>query len=155
MIKSTFEEEIERSGKIIYSNKGVSMMPLIKQGRDLMVIEKKGEGRLRRYDAPLFKRENGQYVLHRILKVRENDYVLCGDHQWIKEYGITDDQIIGVLTAVIRKGRMVPVTKFSYRMYVHLWCDFFWVRALILKGKYYAGAVLRKLHILKRHDEVN
>ena len=147
MIKSTFEQEIERNSKIIYSNKGVSMMPLIKQGRDLMVIEKV-TGRLKKYDAPLFKRENGQYVLHRIIKVREDDYVLCGDHQWIREYGITDDQIVGVLTAVIRKGKMIPVTKFSYRMYVHLWCDFFWIRVLILKCKAYGRAALGKLRRL-------
>ena len=151
MIKSTFEEEIERSGKIIYSNKGVSMMPLIKQGRDLMVIEKV-TGRLNKYDAPLFKREDGQYVLHRIIKVRKDDYVLCGDHQWIREYSITDDQIIGVLTAVIRKGKMVPVTKLSYRLYVHLWCDFFWIRVLILRCKALVRAVFSKLKRLIRSN---
>lgn len=144
MIKSTFEEQLEKDGRIIYSNKGFSMMPLIKEGRDLMVIEKNG-GRLKKYDAPLFKRTNGQYVLHRVLKVRENDYVMCGDHQWNKEYGITDDQIIGVLTAVIRKGKEIPVTKLSYKMYVHLWCDFFPIRAFILKCKNLASRAFGKI----------
>jgi signal peptidase I len=133
MTKSTFEEQLEKNGKLIYTNKGDSMMPLIKQDRDLLVIEPV-EGRLKKYDVPLYKRDSGQYVLHRILKVREDDYVICGDNRWVKEYGISDRHIIGVLTAVIRKGREVSVNSWKYRLYVHLWCDLFPVRAFILRA---------------------
>lgn len=132
MNKSTFEEEIRRNGKIIYTNVGDSMMPLIKQGRDVLVISR-AEGRLKRYDVPLYKRDSGQYVLHRILKVRENDYVICGDNRCNIEYGITDKHIIGVLTGIIRNGREISVTDRKYRIYVHLWCDFFHVRAFIIR----------------------
>lgn len=132
MNKSTFEEEIEKSGKIIYINVGDSMMPFIKQGRDVLVISRV-EGRLKRYDVPLYKRDSGQYVLHRILKVRENDYVICGDNRCSREYGITDRHIIGVLTGIIRDGREIPVTDRKYRIYVHLWCDFFPVRAFFIR----------------------
>lgn len=132
MNKSTFEEEIRRNGTIIYTNVGDSMMPFIRQGRDVLVISRT-EGRLKRYDVPLYKRDSGQYVLHRILKVRENDYVICGDNRWNREYGITDRHIIGVLTGVIRDGKEIPVTDRKYRIYVHLWCDFFPVRAFIIR----------------------
>ena len=142
MHKSTFEEEIERSGKIIYTNVGDSMMPLIKQGRDVLVISKPN-GRLKRYDVPLYKRDSGQYVLHRILEVRENDYVICGDNRWKKEYGITDRHIIGVLTGIIRDGREIPVTDRQYRLYVHLWCDFFPVRAWMIRARQFLKRRLR------------
>lgn len=132
MNKSTFEEEIEKSGKIIYTNVGDSMMPFIRQGRDILVISAV-EGRLKRYDVPLYKRDSGQYVLHRILKVRENDYVICGDNRCNREYGITDRHIIGVLTGIIREGKEIPVTDLKYRIYVHFWCDFFPVRAFIIR----------------------
>lgn len=132
MNKSTFEEEIHRNGTIIYTNVGDSMMPFIKQGRDVLVISR-AEGRLKRYDVPLYKRDSGQYVLHRILKVRENDYVICGDNRCSREYGITDRHIIGVLTGIIRDGREIPVTDRKYRIYVHLWCDFFPVRAFFIR----------------------
>ncbi|MDO4340963.1 MAG: S24/S26 family peptidase [Eubacteriales bacterium] len=128
----TFEEEIEKHGNLVYTNKGDSMMPLLRQGRDLMVITRKPEGRLKRYDVPLYKRDNGQYVLHRILKVREKDYVICGDNRWQREYGITDRHIIGVLSAVVRDGKKIPVTNYKYRIYVHVWCDFFYIRAALL-----------------------
>lgn len=132
MNKSRFEEEIKKSGRIIYTNVGDSMMPYIKQGRDVLVISEVN-GRLNKYDVPLYKRDSGQYVLHRILKVRENDYVICGDNRWNKEYGITDRHIIGILTGVIRDGQEIPVTSRKYRIYVHLWCDLFPVRAFILR----------------------
>lgn len=130
----TFEQVIARDGRLIYTNRGDSMMPLIKQGRDLLVISKKPKRRLKKYDVPLYKRDSGQYVLHRILQVRKHDYVICGDNRWTKEYGITDRHIIGVLTAVIRNGEEIKVTDLKYRIYVHLWCDLFPVRAFVLRA---------------------
>ena len=139
MRKSTFEEILTRDGRLVYTSVGDSMWPLIRQGRDLLVIERP-KGRLKKYDVPLYKRESGQYVLHRVLRVRENDYVICGDNRWHRETGITDENIIGVLTAVIRDGKELPVTDLRYRLYAHLWCDLFPLRALILRG----------WHVLKR-----
>lgn len=131
MANSTFEEQLAKNGKLIYTNKGDSMMPLIKQDRDLLVI-KRVRGRLKKYDVPLYKRDSGQYVLHRILQVRPHDYVICGDNRWQKEYGIQDRHIIGVLTAVIRDGKEIKVADWRYRLYVHLWCDLFPIRAFIV-----------------------
>lgn len=128
----TFEQVIQRDGRLIYTNKGDSMMPLIKQDRDLLVISKKPEHRLKKYDVALYKRDSGQYVLHRVLKVRKHDYIICGDNRWKKEYGITDRHIIGVLTAVIRKNKEISVNDLRYKVYVHLWCDLFPVRAFIV-----------------------
>lgn len=130
---SDFRKEIEKHGTLIHTNVGDSMMPLIKQGRDVLII-KKVNGRLKKYDVPLYQRDSGQYVLHRILKVRKDDYVICGDNRSFKEYGITDRHIIGVLSGVIRKGKEVSVTDKKYKLYVHLWCDFFPIRAFILRA---------------------
>lgn len=130
---STFEEQLALHGKLIYTNVGDSMEPLIRQGRDLLIITAKPEGRLKRYDVPLYKRDSGQYVLHRILKVRADDYVICGDNRWQREYGITDRHIIGVLTGIVRDGKEISVNDGKYRAYVHLWCDFFDIRAFILR----------------------
>ena len=111
------------------------MLPVIRQGRDLLVIRRQ-TGRLKKYDVPLYRRDSGQYVLHRVLKVREKDYVICGDNRWHRETGITDRQILGVLTAIIRDGKEVPVTAPLYRLYVHLWCGLFPLRAFFLKGRH-------------------
>ena len=141
MNNSTYEEQIEQHGSLIYTNVGDSMWPLLHEGRDLMVIDKKPEGRMKKYDAILYKRPCGKYIMHRILKVRQDDYVLCGDNRWLREFGVKDEWILGVLTAVVRKGKRVSVTSWKYRLYVHIWCDFYWIRAFILRG----WGVLRKI----------
>lgn len=140
----TFEEKIEKHGYLVYPNVGDSMMPLLRQGRDLMVITRKPAERLKRYDVPLYKRENGQYVLHRILKARKDDYVICGDNRWCREYGITDQQIIGILTAVVRDGKKLSVTDKKYRIYVHIWCDLFYIRAAVLWSRGMIQRIIRK-----------
>ncbi|MDY5576234.1 MAG: S24/S26 family peptidase [Lachnospiraceae bacterium] len=136
--RSSFEQEINQTGYLIYTNKGDSMMPLLRENRDLIHI-RKTEGRCKKYDVPLYKRDSGQYVLHRILKVREKDYVLCGDNRRHREYGIEDRHIIGVLEGVTRDGKYIPVTDRKYRIYVHLWCDLFYLRAAVLfvRDKWY------------------
>ncbi len=132
MNKSTFEEILARDGQLVYTNVGDSMLPLIRQGRDLLVIKPK-TGRLKKYDIPLYRRDSGQYVLHRVLKVRPDDYMICGDNRWSREYGITDRHVVGVLTAIIRDGKEIPMTDWRLRLYAHLWCDLFPLRAGILR----------------------
>jgi hypothetical protein len=132
MVNSTYEEQLALHGRLIYTNVGDSMMPLLRQNRDLMVIERRKPGRCKKYDAVLYRRPDGKHVMHRILKVRQQDYVLCGDNRWQRETGVQDSWIIGVLTAVIRDDKEIPVTDWRYRLYVHLWCDLFYIRGGLL-----------------------
>ena len=142
-----FEELLEKDGYLVYTNVGTSMMPLLRQRRDIIEIQKKGSERCNKYDAVLYK-YGDKYILHRILKVRPNDYVICGDHNIRREYGITDDQILGVMTRVIRDGKSIYPSDWKYKLYVHLWCDFFHVRVAILYTKrlfHAAGHRMKKL----------
>ena len=140
-----YEDILEKDGILVFTNKGVSMMPLLREGRDLMVIEKRGEQRLKKYDAVLYK-SHGRYVLHRILKVRPDDYVICGDNCIRREYGVRDGQILGVLKAVVRDGkRTINVTDRNYLVYVHLWCDFYHIRAALLFCRKACAYIFRKL----------
>lgn len=135
----TFEELLARDGYLVYTNVGTSMLPLLRQGRDLLEIRRKDAARCRKYDAVLYK-TGGRYILHRILQVRERDYVIVGDHCFRKEYGITDGQILGVLTGIVRGGKHISTSDRLYRCYVHLWCDFYPVRA----GLLYCGELFRR-----------
>ncbi len=127
MNNSSFEEILEKEGRLVYYNDGDSMLPLIRQGRDLVVIERTS-GRLKKYDVPLFRRPNGTYVLHRIIRVRSEDYVIRGDNRWHKEAGVRDEQILGVLTTVIRDGKELSERDFKCRFRVRIWRVFFPLR---------------------------
>ena len=134
MSKSSFEEELDKKGIRVYTNKGNSMYPLIRQGKDVLII-KKCNTRLKKMDVPLYKRESGQYVLHRIIKVNENDYVIRGDNTYSNETGIRDDQILGVLSGVIRSGKEISVNSFGYKLYSYFWYYTYYLRKIIIKIK--------------------
>ena len=144
MNNSSFEQELKTHGKLIYPNAGTSMMPLLRERRDLMVISRRPEGRLKKHDAVLYKR-GGKYILHRIVKVRKDDYVIRGDHQWRHERGIKDAHIIGVLSAVVRDGQEIPITDKKYLRYVPLRYGFYPFHALILFFRDLLGRTKRKL----------
>lgn len=128
----SYEEVLESEGRLVAVNKGKSMLPLLRENRDVMVIDKKTEQRCKRLDAVLYK-SGGRYVLHRVIRVRDDDYVIVGDNCRRLEYGITDDDVLGVLTAVIRNGRReVSMDSPVCRFYAHLWCDLFPIRAAII-----------------------
>ena len=133
MTELTYEEYLEKNGSMTYSNVGTSMMPLLKQGRDLFTVTKKGSERCKKYDVVLYRRPPDKYVLHRVVKVRENDYVILGDNCINKEYGITDDDILGVMTSFVHKGKQHTVNDMTYRIYSHLWVDLSFFRVKLKK----------------------
>lgn len=148
-VVTTFEEELARSGRIVYTNVGTSMLPLLREGRDLMVIERCNPARVRRLQAVLYVRPDiqgeGRYILHRILKVTESgSYWIVGDNCTTGET-VAPSQIIGVLTAVRRGKKTISVTSFRYRAYVALWCAPYPLRFLILRFRRFCSRYGKKL----------
>ena len=139
----TFEDMLKEKGYLVYTNVGMSMMPFLRECRDIIEIRPL-TNRAKKYDVVLYK-VNHMYILHRILKVRPNDYIICGDHNIVREYGITDNMIIGVMVRAIRNGNSIYPTNLKYKCYVHLWCDLFPARAVILYIKRHIVSVYRKL----------
>lgn len=130
----TFEEMLDEKGYIVYTNVGASMLPLLRARRDIIEI-RPARGRINRYEVALYKRGD-KYILHRCLeKLPNGRYVFAGDHNIFKEYDVTDDMILGVMTRVIRDGKSISVTDWKYKVYYHLWCDFYPMRVLILRAK--------------------
>lgn len=144
MINTTYEEYLEKHGEMTYSNVGVSMMPLLKQGRDLFTVKKKGKKRCKKYDVVLYRRPPNNYVLHRIIEVRKNDYVILGDNCINKEYGITDDDILGVMTRYVHKGKEHTVNETGYRLYSHIWCDLADIRIFFMRVKLKLKRLIKK-----------
>ena len=141
-----FEEYLNSYGSLTYRNKGISMMPLIKEGRDLFTVVPKGPGRCRKYDVILYKNKADQYVLHRIVKVRKNDYVILGDNTYSKEYR-TDDDILGIMTSFVRNGKTHSVDEAGYKVYSVVRTASYPIRKLWIMAKHIISKILRALHL--------
>lgn len=142
------KEKLDSGGTVTFTPNGTSMLPMLRDGEDVVVL-KKPTGRLHLFDVPLYQRENGQYVLHRIIDFqRDGSYVLCGDNQFAKERGIRDDQIIAVMTAFYRKGKAYSITSLRYRAYVN-----FWYYTRIFRRAYRAGKSRLDRALNIQHEE--
>ena len=117
---SAFARVLRDDGRLVYTVRGVSMLPLLRQKRDLVIIERRGPGRCAAGDVVLYHHDPGRYVLHRIVEVRPEDYIILGDNCVTREYGITDDEILGVMTGLVRGGRTYAVTGRGMRLYTAL-----------------------------------
>lgn len=137
------KEKIDNGGMVKLPITGISMRPLLVWGRDTVDLVKCENAK--KGDIIFYLRDNGQFVLHRIVGVDDKGYVLCGDNQWYLERGIENRHIIAVVTSITRKGKTFDVTKnIPYRIYSSLWMALLPLRKTIIP-------VVRKLkHNLKK-----
>ena len=140
--KLHIEDILAKDGVFVSTTVGVSMYRMLRNRRDTIII-RPCEGRLNKYDVPLYKR-GSDYILHRIVDVRPDSYVICGDNCLQKEYGITDEQILGVLTGFYRDGKPIDMDSIFYKSYVRLWCAAYPLRCIYKKVKSKAGKAVRK-----------
>jgi hypothetical protein len=112
-------QQLERGQPVKFSPRGTSMLPMLRQGRDSIVLSPV-PAKLKKYDLPLYRRDNGQYVLHRVIRVGDA-YTCMGDNQFVPELGLRHEQMIGLVTAFCRDEKEIPVTNIAYRLYCRLW----------------------------------
>ena len=114
-----FREQLERGNSVRFFPRGVSMLPMLRQGIDSVVLSPVPE-KWKKYDLPLYQRENGKFVMHRIVAVGET--ITCvGDNQFALEHGLRNEQMIGIVTAFYRGEVRHSVTEPGYRLYCRLW----------------------------------
>ena len=106
------------------------MFPMLKDNRNEICVVKPDV--INKYDVVLYKRDSGEYVLHRIIDIRDGGYVCCGDNQWVPEYGVRRDQIIGKLDRWFKGKKEHTVRDASYLRYVKFWCKSLGLRHFIL-----------------------
>lgn len=116
---SSIQEVLDAEGFYVGPPVGVSMWPMLRNRRDAMLVVPAPE-RLKRHDVALYRR--GQMmVLHRVLGLYENGYVICGDNCIALER-VPFDQVFGVLKDFYRDDRYVDcATSRGYRAYSRLW----------------------------------
>ena len=143
----TFEDMLKRDGRLVYKTKGYSMNPMLYQNRDVVVISAK-EKRLKKHDVAFYRRGN-DHILHRVIKVRENDYLIRGDNTYRLEI-VPEEDVLGVLTAFVRNGKEYSCTDTAYLRYVRFWCAVYPFRAVCVSFLRGIKRVLKKLGVKRR-----
>ena len=151
---ASISEILDEDGAILQVAHGTSMLPLLKSDRNLVRIEAV-QGRCAPGDVVLFMHTDTRCVLHRVVRVHEKSYTICGDNCIGMEEGIVQEQIIGRMTAFVRdteRGKGQPLRWVSiqapwYRAYSVLMVCCLHPRRLLMKV--YCGVKSRARKALK------
>ncbi len=116
---------------------GKSMVPLLHSREDTVILGPcENPQELKRLDIPLYRRPDGKYVLHRIVKVRKNSFDMCGDGQSEIEKNVSKSCVVAKAVGFIRGGRRFSVDSRRYRIYSWLWCAVIPFRGIAFKINY-------------------
>ena len=123
--------QLEQNGHADLTVTGSSMLPMLRNRRDsvrlIPVV-----GKCKKGDIILYRRENGMYVLHRVIGLQGTQYICCGDNQAERE-DVMHNQLIAVVSGFTRKGEYFSVTHWGYRVYQALLVGLFFLRPLYIK----------------------
>ena len=144
--KLTIEQVLQTRGTYIGPTMGISMLPMLKTGRDTIVVQAKNE-RLQPLDVALYKRGD-DYVLHRVIRVVDGGYIIRGDNCYNDE-NVSEETVIGVLTEFFQADKQIKCTDEKYLAYAKKRVKNYKRRRFFMKTRAFGGKILRKLKLKK------
>ena len=117
--KGVIESELERHGSYASITRGVSMRPLFKTHRDMVIIMPP-PAELKKYDVVLYTGSGNKYTMHRIIGFDGDVLIIRGDNTYRRER-VPRTNVIGILTEFNRRGKHHTVDERGYKIYSHIW----------------------------------
>ena len=135
--------ELEKHGAYASTTRGVSMWPLLKTHRDVVILEKPSSPP-KRYDVVLYPGKNGRFLLHRIIGEREDEYLIRGDNTFHTEH-VKKSEIVAVMTAFNRNGKRHTTSERGYKAYVRTWNFIYPIRYPLFRLRCLLSKIKRKM----------
>lgn len=131
LLAQLMQPTLDEGKSVKFTVVGNSMYPVFRNGADTVTLQK--NDKVSKYDVIFYRRDNGEYVLHRIVGKGKDGWKLCGDNQLLIEYPVKDENIIGTVTAFSRKGKTITADKLWYRVYSYIWVNLIPLRPAMFK----------------------
>ena len=127
------EEEMAAGRSVTFRLKGNSMYPLLRDGRDDVVLCPCAGEELRPMDVVLF-RYKGKHLLHRIMRIDGDRLYIQGDGSVVAREECLYSDVVGKVQAVVRpSGRTIPTSSWKWRVPRCLWRKSGMLRIFLLK----------------------
>ena len=143
-----YKSQIEKNGVIAFVPGGNSMWPMLKNRGQSVIVQAK-TGRLKKFDVAFYVRDNGAFVLHRVMQVIDGGYVMCGDSQFTLEK-VKEENVFGIMTSFYRGKKSVEVTDEKYIKQVERYYGRPTLRKIRLKFFYLRQRIKNKLAAINR-----
>ena len=141
--KGDYRQVLEEKGVLSFAPNGNSMWPFIKNHKQSVVIEKITRP-INRLDVLLYVRPDGTYVLHRVVEVLEDGYLMRGDSQFVSEK-ISKEWVLGIMTFFYKGQNQISVQAPKYQKQVEKWYRDGVITRLKKKTFNFTGRVKNKL----------
>lgn len=128
---TVLRELVEDGNSVSLNVSGMSMFPFLEHERDTVYFEAPKRN-LRRGDIVFYQRSNGQYVMHRIYKVKGDEYYIVGDAQRVIEEPVQKDQIFAIVTQVKRNGRILMPSSMTWKFFERVWINLLPYRGVLM-----------------------
>ena len=103
----TVAEAAAEGRSVIVAGTGDSMLPFIRPETDKLLLSPLPERPLLPGDIVLYRRPNGQAVIHRILRAEGDRFDLVGDHQIMIDRNVPRAALVAYVKQVIRPEGIV------------------------------------------------
>ena len=112
---------LEQTDSVPLTISGNSMTPFLVHGRDTVFLSKVTRP-LKKGDMIFYRRQNGQYVLHRIVKVNpDGSFLMLGDAQQELEWIESRERLHARMTRAVHKGKPMTHGSPRWRFYATVW----------------------------------
>lgn len=127
------EEILAQGHSVELTVTGNSMRPMLRHKVSRVRLAPAGD--LKKGDIPLYRRDNGAFVLHRVVAREGETFTCCGDNQWHLERNLRPDQVLAVMTDFSRNGeRWTSCGHPLHRFYWRFWVTVRPLRRLVFGG---------------------
>ena len=110
------KEVIDKGGEFRLFPRGTSMLPLLCEGDDSVMLGAATD--IKEGDVLFYRRKNGAFVLHRLIEKRDGTFTMCGDHQVGLEYGIEPHQVLAKMVGYYKGDVYHAIDEPQYLEYV-------------------------------------
>lgn len=135
--------QLKERGRASLTVTGDSMYPMLINCRDQVELIPVSYQQKEK-DVILYRRDNGRYILHRIVALTRDGYICCGDNQSEKEY-VRHDQLLAVVDGFTRNGKCYTLRNPGYQLYAAVWVGLFPIRRYLLALRRCLGRLRRSL----------
>ena len=115
-----YEDLLRHGAELPLVVSGGSMLPFLAPGRDSVLL-KAPDRAMKRGDIVFYRRANGAYILHRLLRVRNGSCWMVGDAQTVIEGPLPESCIFAYVTRVQRKGKIEKPGTLRWAFFAHGW----------------------------------
>ncbi len=145
-IDSSIADEIKKNGWVMTKPVGVSMSPMLRYRKDPIILKKPDKPFKVNDVVAYVRRSDGQQVMHRIIKINNENLVIRGDNCLYNEYTVKSEDIFAILTGFYKGEKYIDCEKSrSYKIYVFFNRATYYPRFVLKKCGVYACSVIRKI----------